>query len=528
MLAAKLRTSTLGQLSRLQKLLLMLLVIGIFLRFLNLTHLVYWHDEVFTSMRITGHTSQQLAETFFVGQEVEPQALQTVQQFTPEVNLAQVIERMGIEDAQHPPLYYVTLRFWVQLLGNTIAVIRSWSALIGVLTLLCLYWLCRELFPSPITTVVAIGLLAVSPVHVLFAQEAREFSLWTATILLSSAALLRALRVRSRFSWGIYAGTVAIGLYTFLFSGLVMLGHGAYVLLHERLRWTRTVFAYLIASLIGILAFTPWLYFVIRYFEIIQATTGWTKEALPWWTATQVWMLNFSRIIVDFDFKLDNGWAYSVIIAALMLEVYAIYFVGRHAPKSISGFILTLMGGTILALAIPDLLLGGKRAIVSRYLFPCYLGVLLAVAYFISMQIVATSELRRRIGRGLFIAVVCVGIASCISFSQANTWWNKVTSYDHPTIAKILNQSTQPLFVTDAYATNPANAVALSYLVKPHVRFLLLPAVGSAPEIPTLNAQSRDIFLLNLPVAYRDRFATQYDRQPQHVIGELWQLEDKR
>lgn len=44
------------------------------------------------------------------------------------------------------------------------------------------------------------ALIAVSPFHVLYAQEAREYSLWTVTILLSSAALLRAMRVKTKLS----------------------------------------------------------------------------------------------------------------------------------------------------------------------------------------------------------------------------------------------------------------------------------------------------------------------------------------
>lgn len=504
--------------------LLLLVVLGIFLRFLNLTHLVYWHDEVYTLLRITGHTRSQLIEQTFIGQEIEPKSLLALQQFQPNVTLGQVIERMGIEDAQHPPLFYVTLRFWVQWLGNTIVVVRSWAALLGILAFPCLYWLCRELFPSPLTMVVAFALFAVSPMHVLFAQEAREFSLWTTTILLSSAALLSALRLKSRWSWGVYGLTVAIALYTFLFSGLVMLGHGVYVLLRENLRITRTVFAYLTASLVGVVAFIPWIYFIVRFYPIIQASTEWTGDPVPEWIAIQAGMLNFSRVLVDFDLRLDNLWTYLLVVPTLLLEIYAIYFVCRRAPYSISAFILTLIGGTFLSLMLPDLILDGQRAIVSRYLFPCYMGVLLAVAYLISAQLAASQTQRRRIGQGVFALVLCCGLASCVAISQANTWWNKISSYYHPTIAQVLNQKPQPLLVTDAYAINPGNAVALSYLVKPHVKFLLLPAVGFNPQIPNITSQPSDVFLLNLPEAYRNQFAAQYDRKTQLIVGDLWQL----
>ncbi|MEG4330199.1 hypothetical protein Q5688_33505, partial [Microcoleus sp. herbarium5] len=65
--------------------------------------------------------------------------------------------------------------------------------------------------------------LAVSPLHVLYAQEARPYSLWSALILLSCASLLRALRLQNKLSWSIYAVANIMGFYTHFFSLLVAL-----------------------------------------------------------------------------------------------------------------------------------------------------------------------------------------------------------------------------------------------------------------------------------------------------------------
>ncbi len=42
--------------NRLRFLIVMLLMVGIFFRFFNLDRKVYWHDETFTSLRISGYT----------------------------------------------------------------------------------------------------------------------------------------------------------------------------------------------------------------------------------------------------------------------------------------------------------------------------------------------------------------------------------------------------------------------------------------------------------------------------------------
>lgn len=181
-------------------------------------------------------------------------------------------------------------RFWVQWFANSVAVTRSLAALFSLLALPCIYWLCLELFNSSLVGWVAVALLAVTPFHVLYAQEAREYSLWTLTILLSSATLLRAMRLKTKLSWGMYAVTVALGLYTFVFSGLVSIAHGVYVIATENFRLTKRVIAYLLASLVEILAFTPWVVVILSQSTQINKTTGWTigliqKRGFCWSTS---------------------------------------------------------------------------------------------------------------------------------------------------------------------------------------------------------------------------------------------------
>jgi uncharacterized membrane protein len=159
-----------------------------------------------------------------------------------------------------------------------VAAMRSLAALFSLMALPCIYWLCIELFDSPLTGLVAVALLAVSPFQVLYAQEAREYSLWTVTILLSSLALLRAMRLQTKISWSIYAVTLAFSLYTFIFSGLVLIGHGVYVVTVERFRLSKKLIAFLLASIAGVLAFLPWLMVFVNNWGQFEHDQGWIKE----------------------------------------------------------------------------------------------------------------------------------------------------------------------------------------------------------------------------------------------------------
>jgi uncharacterized membrane protein len=139
------------------------------------------------------------------------------------------VKGLALEEPQLAPLYFIATRFWVQLFGDSVAVTRSISAVFSLLALPCMYWLCLELFESSLTAWLAVSLLAVSPFQIVYAQEARPYSLFVLIILLSGAALLRGMRLKTNSSWAIYAATVALGFYSHLLFALVVLGHGIYV-----------------------------------------------------------------------------------------------------------------------------------------------------------------------------------------------------------------------------------------------------------------------------------------------------------
>jgi len=142
--------------------------------------------------------------------------------------------------------------------------------------------------------------LLISPFYVLYAQEAREYSLWTVTILLSSAALLQAMRLKTKVSWGIYAVTTALGLYSFLFSGFVVIGHGIYVYVSESFRLSKRFIAYLLSSVVGLLAFAPWILVVMTNISRIQGGMAWSSEKKSLSYLIMRWAANFSQIFIDF------------------------------------------------------------------------------------------------------------------------------------------------------------------------------------------------------------------------------------
>lgn len=477
----------------LKRTVILFVILGIFFRFYNLDKKVYWNDEAMTSLRISGHTSAELMQEVYNRGTIDVATLLENYQYpNPNRSLQDSIDAFA-QHPEHSPLYYLMARFWVQFLGNSIAILRSLSTWMSLLIFPCTYWLCRELFPAPTVAWIATGIVAISPFHVLYAQEAREYSLWTVAILLSSAALLKAIRSSKKsilskssiVNWGWYGITVGLGLYAYPFSGLVSISHGLYLALLPASQKLQKLFAYGFASLLGLLFFSPWLWIVIQNFDnFINHTISRTN---PSENLHLVWGLNLNRIF--FDVNQGSSPLNPLLYVTLFLAVYGTWLLCRTMPPKTWLFVLTLMGVTGLVLIAPDILLGGRRSNNLRYAIPCILGIQIAVSYLFYLKLkIDGKRVINRWGYGI-LALYFVGFISCSVSSQVEVWWNKSypKSRYNPAIARILNKVDRPLIISDEV---PGKILSLSHLLNPETELQLV--AGS--HLPTL-PRDRSIFL---------------------------------
>lgn len=463
-----------------------ILILGIFFRCANLDKKVYWGDEVFTSFRIAGYTIQEVIQEVFDRQPKTFQQLQQYQKPNSKKDITDTIRSLAIEDSQHPPIYYIIAYYWEKWLGSDLIIRRSLPALISLFVFPCLYLLCLELFESPLVGSIAIAIVAVSPFHILYAQEAREYSLWTVTILLSNWLLLRSMRLNTKFSWLIYAASLPILLYTYLFSILILIGNVIYVFGIEGWRWSSRKINFLLASAFGFFTFLPWFKIAIANSSTIQDTTSQLQSKISLTELIQLWLFNLSRIFIDLDsrgeilnFPHSGLIKIFIVFSLVLLLASSIYFISRQTSKQVWLFISTLTGITAIVLIVPDLILGGIRSTMPRYLVPCYLGIQITVAYAIynlfQYQINLNKILHFKIfnkkyvdlGQLIFVLLISAGILSCTMSTQAETWWNKYGSYYNPQIAQIINQGDSPLLIANSYVPR---VFSLSYLLEPKVK----------------------------------------------------------
>jgi uncharacterized membrane protein len=491
--------------SWLRFLIITLLVLGLFFRLGNLDRKVYWFDETYTSLRTAGFTEAELVQNLSNAGIIDRETLQKYQRPSSEKTVIDTLKSLALEDPQHPPFYYLLARFWMQIFGNSVRAMRSLPALISLLAFPSMYWLCLELFESPLVAWTSLALLAISPLHILYAQEAREYSLWTVTILLSSAALLRAMRIKTNISWLIYALTLTANLYAFLLAFFVAIGHGIYVLVIEKFKLSKTLISYCLASLIGFIAFLPWIAVVLLNRVQSQSVTAWTGVIKkPLWELFQIWGINFSRVFIDFNYSSQDTLiskallAFAVIILLALLG-YSLDFLCRTASRRSWLFILTLMGSITLPFMLADLVLGGVRSTTPRYFIPCYLGIQLAIAYLFANKIIAINHKaeQQKLWQVIMAIIISVGVLSCVKSSQAETWWHQTLNRDTSAVAEIINKAERPLLISN---NSPANILSLSYRLDPKVKYLYKPeCYTSCNALKSRNIKTETEYQLNIP-----------------------------
>lgn len=455
------------------------------LRFANLGAKVYWHDEAYSSLRVFGHTGPEYYAGMFDGKLHSIADVRNYQHADPERGIAATLAALASRP-EHPPLYYLMARFWAALFDDPVLALRSLSAVFGLLLLPAVYWFAREVFDDERVSWAAVVLAAASPLHLLYAQEARQYALWLTLTALSGAALLHALRTDSRRTLGVYALTVALGLYAHLMHAFTVAAQALFLL------WMRDKFprarlkAAATALAFGVLALAPWVVLLLNAIPDVVQVTGWMQIPVSALVRVQAWFININRLFFDFP-----GSVYLTPVSA-GLAVAAVYTVSRGTPSRewrLPVLLLAISGGAVI---LPDVVDGGRRSLEARYLLPALLLVQLCVAHLIGTR----TSLQTRPGRvfGLIgLLIIVGGVYSQLTIVSSDTWWNKSFSANNRRIAAAVNAAERPLLIAGLGEVNPGELLSLSYLLDDRVGLLLLGG-GASEGLPEGYSQ---YFVLN-------------------------------
>jgi mannosyltransferase len=145
-------------------------------------------------------------------------------------SLPSLFRMLGTVDAVHGT-YYLGLHFWIQLFGTSPFSVRFPSALAVGATVAAVMLLCRSMNSRRIA--IAAGIIcAVIPRVTYMGAEARSSACAAAIAAWLTVLLMEILRRHDRplRLWFTYGALLAVGMYVFLYLGLIAVAHAAILL----------------------------------------------------------------------------------------------------------------------------------------------------------------------------------------------------------------------------------------------------------------------------------------------------------
>lgn len=144
------------------------------------------------------------------------------------------------QEGHNGPLFFLLLRPWRYLTGNSEFALRYPSAMMGAVAIPLGYVLARQLGLSRRAGILVSLLLATSPYLVWYGQEAKMYTLLLALVTLAFVAYLKALAGGRLGWWAVFVLATSLSFYTHILAPLMLVVYGVVALLHVnylRRRW---------------------------------------------------------------------------------------------------------------------------------------------------------------------------------------------------------------------------------------------------------------------------------------------------
>lgn len=179
------------------------------------------------------------------------------------------------QDLIHPPFFYVLLKIWVLIGGESLFWLRLFPLLFSIIALIPFYLLCRQLKLNYWSMITALVFFAVNGCLIKYAQEIRMYSVLLCFGLFSLWLFVRLLNESKGLLWLILLNILLVN--THYFGWLIVVSQLiAVLILHrEKLKQTLLMFG------LTFLSFLPWLIAVGQATKInanYKQNLGWAAK----------------------------------------------------------------------------------------------------------------------------------------------------------------------------------------------------------------------------------------------------------
>lgn len=443
------------------------IALGVFFRFSNIDKKVFWKDEVITEFAIAGRNPA--VET---GRLLNKNEVLEAVRLDNTSSEKEVISTLAMNRAEQGPVYYALARAWCDVFGADPYQLRMFSVLVGILLIAATYVLGCELFGTALAGGISAALVAVSPFHLAYSQEARPYVLWELFMVLASITLWRAVQKPTIQRWSLYAATLSLSFYTQLLTAAFFIAQCIFMAIWQK----RLHKHFLIAIGAVLLTFAPWLVLVpdhatksnwlsapnmslMEYFKgvyVVFACAFYDGNTTPYTAPNMVTTIICLAGVVAFAFILD-------------------YMLDQSKRTAASKYLLTLLIVPALCIVANDLHTHNCMAFYSRYLTPTYLAISLCLAGGISYGLRSEKSMVRNFMAAALGLFFTIGLMSCVQFHQAKVWHQHAESLER--LASKINVYPAPIVVVDKML--PDVAITFCRLLRDDAKLMVNPTPDS-------------------------------------------------
>ncbi len=292
---------------------LIITIIALFLRFFMLGSQSLWMDEATIYL-------QTKADSVFV-----------------------VYSKVFGQEGHIGPLFHILNYLFSRLFGYSEWALRMPSAIYGTISVVLVYKIAEALKNHRIALFSSV-LMAFSPVHVWYSQEARMYSLWIMLILFTVLLFIKMLRVKKLWLWILFTVFASLSIWTFFNSVFIFFALGLYLLIFIK-RYKRELCYYCVCMFIVFASyfpgFMPWL---TKGHVAIMTTIGSSRTTTI-----------FDFLYAFYVFNVGTTFGPSLVVIRALLKQFG---AANTALKIMSQYGL---------LIIPSMLLYGCMFIYSIY-----------------------------------------------------------------------------------------------------------------------------------------------------------------
>ena len=190
-----------------------------------------------------------------------------------ELNPSGIITRMS-HDAS-PPLYNLLLHSWMYVFGETELSLRSLSVLFGIMLIIALYFIGKRIFSEKVGLYAAL-IASVAPIHIMYSQQIRMYTLLSFVSLMSMYYLLRFIQEKKTsflLGYGIFT---ILSLYTHNYGIFLLPAQALLILLFVRQRQMILWWFFSVVCIGAVYAF--WIPSLFGQVSGVPRTGGWRDD----------------------------------------------------------------------------------------------------------------------------------------------------------------------------------------------------------------------------------------------------------